>query len=172
MSYGCLWRSPAAGRGIWCGRLFPLGRVSTRRFLFLMMRRRRDCAKSVIESIRDLNRMKSWAFELWSVAGLKMPLLARDRSTEGLTVEKAGMRWFSVFMSVVPAWPMGTATNSTLPQYLLRAAMRGEYFWVFSSNLMSQPRSLHNPISMMMRVYCFLLKEVGSREGVSGTPLA
>ena len=137
-----------------------------------MMPRRRDCAKSVIESRSDLNRVKSWDFALWFVAGLKMPLLARDRSTEGLTVEKAAVRWSRVLMSVVPAWPMGTATNSTLPQYFLRAAMRGEYFSVFSSNLMSQPRSLHNPISMMMRVHCILLKEVGSGEGVFGTPHA
>ncbi len=82
------------------------------------------------------------------------------------------MRWSSVLVSVVPAWAMGTAANSTLPQYFLRAAMRGENFSVFSSNLMSQPRSLQNPISMMMRVHCFLLKEVGSGEGVFGTPLA
>ena len=80
-----------------------------------MMPRRRDCAKSVIESRSDLNMDKSWAFALWSVAGLKMSLLARDRSTEGLTVEKATMRWSRVLVSMVPAWPMGTATNSTFP---------------------------------------------------------
>jgi hypothetical protein len=40
-----------------------------------MMPRRRDCAKSVIESRSDLNRVKSWAFALWSVTGLRMPLL-------------------------------------------------------------------------------------------------
>ena len=96
-----------------------------------MMPRRRDCAKSVIESRSDLNRMKSWAFALWSVAGLRMPLLARDRSTEGLTVESAAVRWSNVLVSVVPAWPMGTATNSTLPQYFLRAARNVEYFSVF-----------------------------------------
>ncbi len=155
-----------------CGRLSPMGRVSTRRFLFLMMPRRRDCAKSVIESRSDLNRMKSWTFALWSVAGLRIPLLARDRSAQGLTMENAAVRWSSVLVSVVPAWPMGTATNSTLPQYFLRVAMRGEYFSVFSSSLMSQPRSLQNPISMMMIVHYFLLKEVGSGEGVFGNPLA
>ena len=36
--------------------LFP-GSVSIRRFLFLIMPRRRDCAKSVRESNNDLNRM-------------------------------------------------------------------------------------------------------------------
>ena len=61
--------------------------------MFLMMPRRRDWAKSVIESIRDLNRMKSWVFALWSVAGLDTPLLARDLSTDGRTVEKAAVRW-------------------------------------------------------------------------------
>ncbi len=36
--------------------LFP-GSVSIRRFLLLMMPRRRDCAKSVRESSSDLNRV-------------------------------------------------------------------------------------------------------------------
>ncbi len=45
-----------------------LGTASTRRFLFLMMPRRRDYARSVIESRGDLNRVKSWAFALWSMA--------------------------------------------------------------------------------------------------------
>ena len=48
----------------------------------------------------------------------------------------------------------------------------GEYFSVFLSNLMSQPRSLQKPISTRMRVHCILLTEVGSGEGVFGTPLA
>ncbi len=34
------------------------------------------------------------------------------------------------------------------------------------------PKSRQNPISMMMRVQSFLLKDVGSGEGESGTPLA
>jgi hypothetical protein len=80
-----------------------------------MMPRRRDCAKSIIESSSDLNRVKSWAFASWSVAGLEVPLLASDLSTNGRTVEKAAVRWFSVLVSVVPAWPIGKATNSTLP---------------------------------------------------------
>ncbi len=75
-------------------------------------------------------------------------------------------------MSVVPAWPIGKAKNSILPQYFLRAAIRGEYFSVFSSNLMSQTRSLQKPISTRMKLHCIVLKEVGSGEGMFGTPLA
>jgi len=69
------------------------------------MPRRRDWAKSVIEAINDLNRVKSWAFALWSVAGLDAPLLARDLSTYGLAVEKAAVRLSRVLVSVVSAWP-------------------------------------------------------------------
>ena len=74
---------------------------------------------------------------LRSMAGLDMPLLARDLSTDGRTVEKTEVRWFRVLVSVVPGWPIGKAINSTLPQYLLRAAIRGEYFSVFFSILVS-----------------------------------
>ena len=35
--------------------------------------------------------------------------------------------WSRVMVSVVPAWLMGKAMKSTLPQYLLRAAKRGEF---------------------------------------------
>ncbi len=92
-----------------------------------MTPRRRDCAKSVIESISDLKRVKSWAFaSLWSVAGHEMLLLARYLSTDGRAVEKAVVRWYRVLVSVLPAWPIGKTTNSTLPQNFLRAAMRGE----------------------------------------------
>jgi hypothetical protein len=117
-----------------------------------MMPRRRDWAKSVIESNNDLNMVKSWAFALWSVAGLDALLLARDLSADGRTVEKAAVRWSRILVSVVPAWPIGKATNSTLPRYFLRAAMRGEYFSVFLSNFTSQPRSFQKPISTRMRV--------------------
>ncbi len=55
--------------------------------------------------------------------------------------------------------------------YLLRAANRGEYFSVFFSSFVSQPMSLQKPISTMMRVHCFLSKEVGSGEVASGIPL-
>jgi hypothetical protein len=94
-----------------------------------MMPRRRDCAKSVVEPSSDLNRVKSWAFALLFVAGLEVPLRAREFSTDGRTVEKAAVRWFRVLFSVVTAWPIGKATNSTLPQYLLRAMMRGSTSW-------------------------------------------
>ncbi len=67
------------------------------------MPRRRDCAKSVTESNNDLNRAKLWAFALWSVAGLEMPLLARDLSTDDRTMEKAAVRWSRVLVSVVTA---------------------------------------------------------------------
>ena len=60
-----------------------------------------------------------------------MPLLARDLSTEGWAVEKAAVRLFRVLVSVVSAWSIGKAINSTLSQHLLRAAIRGEYFSVF-----------------------------------------
>ena len=75
-----------------CGLLSLLGRASTKRFLFLIMPRRRDCAKSVIESRSDLNMVKSWALAFWYVSGLEMPLLARDLSTDGRTAEKAAVR--------------------------------------------------------------------------------
>ena len=137
-----------------------------------MMPRRRDWDKSVIESSSDLNMVKSLAFAFWSVVGLDAPLLARDLSTDGRTGEKAAVRWSRVLVSGVPAWLIGKATNSTLPEYFLRAAMRGEYFSVFLSNLTSHQRSLQKPISTRMSVHCFLSKEVGPGEGVSGTPLA
>ena len=67
-----------------------------------MMSRKRDCAKSVIESNNNLNIVKSWAFALWSVAGLEMPMLARDLSTDGRTVEKAAVGLSRVLVRVVP----------------------------------------------------------------------
>ena len=54
-----------------------------------------------------------------------MPLLALVGSVLGRTVEKAVTRWVSVLVSVIPAWPIGKAMNSTCSQCLLRAAMRG-----------------------------------------------
>ncbi len=86
-----------------------------------MMPSRRDCAKSVIESSRSLNRVNSWVFALWSVSGLGMPLLARDLSTDGRIAEKAAVSWSRVLVSVVPAWPIMKATNSNLPHFFLRA---------------------------------------------------
>ena len=58
---------------------------------------------SVSESSSDLNRVQSWVHTLWSVAGLVAPLLARDLSTVGRTVEKASVSWYRVRVSVVPA---------------------------------------------------------------------
>ena len=52
------------------------------------------------------------------------------------TVEKAAVRWSRVNVSVVPATPIGKATNSTLPRCFLRTATRREYFSVFSVSLM------------------------------------
>ena len=55
------------------------------------------------------------------------PLLALVGSVLGRTVEKAVTSWVNVLVSVIPAWPIGKAMNSTCPQCLLRAAMRGAY---------------------------------------------
>ena len=40
-------------------------------------------------------------------------MLARNLSTDGRPVEKAAERCSRVPVSVVPAWPMGKAMNST-----------------------------------------------------------
>ena len=57
-----------------------------------------------------------------------------------------------------------------LPPYLLflESLDEGVYFSVFFPSLMPQPKSLQKLISMMMIVQCFLLKEIGSREGEVG----
>jgi hypothetical protein len=70
---------------------------------------------------------------LWSVAELAAPVLVRVFSTFVRTAEKTAVRWSRILVSVVSAWPMGKAKNSTRLQYLLRAAMRGggEYFRFF-----------------------------------------
>jgi hypothetical protein len=80
-----------------------------------MIPKRRDRAKSVSESINDLNRIKSWVLALWSVAGLVAPQLARTFSMVG-TVEKAAVRCSRVLVIVVSAWPMVKAMSSTRPQ--------------------------------------------------------
>ena len=49
------------------------------------------------------------------MAGLAAPLLARDLSTAGQTVEKAAMSLSRVLVSVVPEWPVGKAMNYTRP---------------------------------------------------------
>ena len=98
-------------------------------------------------------------------------MLVLDLPVIGRTVEKAVVSWSRVLVSNVPVWPIEKAMSSTLPQYLLRAAIREAYFEVFSSSFSTQPKSVQKPISMMMSVHCFLSKEVGSGEGESGTPL-
>ena len=57
---------------------------------------------------------------LWSVAANVSPLLVLDLTVVGRTVEKAVVSLFIVLVIVVPAWPIGSAMSSTLPQYLLR----------------------------------------------------
>jgi hypothetical protein len=74
------------------------------------------------------------------------------KSQSGRTVEKAAVRWVRVAVRVVPACPMGKATNSTCPQCFLRAAMKGEYFLVSASSLVSHPKSRQKPISIIMKV--------------------
>ncbi len=51
----------------------------------------RDCAKCVINTKSDLNRLQSWILAFWSVAGSIMPLFALARSTCGRIVEKAAV---------------------------------------------------------------------------------
>ena len=100
------------------------------------------------------------------------PLLVLGLPVNGRTAEQAVVSWSRVLVRVVPAWPMGKAMSSTLPQYLRRAANRGAYFEVFSSRFSTHPESLQKPTSMMMRVHCFLSKADESGKGESGTHLA
>ena len=55
------------------------------------------------ESNNDLSMFYSWVLELWSVAGLVAPLMARDLCTFGRTVEKAAVSLSRVMVSVIPA---------------------------------------------------------------------
>ncbi len=93
---------------------------------------RRDCAKLVSASNIDLNKRWSCLLASESAVGCGVPLMALAWSTCGRTVEKTAVRWSRVLVSMVPAYPMGMATDSTLPQCFLRAATREEYFSVFS----------------------------------------
>jgi hypothetical protein len=86
-------------------------------------------------------------------------------------VEKAAVSCSKIFSAVVPACPMGKATNFTFSRSFLKAATRG-VFSVFFAILSSQPKSLHKPISTRLRVHFVLLNEVGSGEKESGPPLA
>ena len=153
------------------GRLMTPGSAYTKLFMFLTMPRRRECAKSVSEVNSDLTMWWSWLLASESGAGSVMPMLALACTTCRRTVEMATVRWSRVFRSVVSACPMRMATSSTIPQYLLRAAMRGIYFSVFFVSLLSQPRSLHNPTSTRMKVHSFLFTLLWSGSGVAGTPL-
>ena len=72
-------------------------------------------------------------------------------------MERAVVRCSGVLCSEVPAYPMGKATNSTLPQYFLTAAMKLEYFSAFYVRSLSQPRSLQDPTFIRIRVHSFLL---------------
>ncbi len=60
-----------------------------------------------------------------SMVGWVVPELALAWSASEWAVERAAVRWTRVIESVAPAWLMGIATNSTLPQCFLKAATRG-----------------------------------------------
>jgi len=147
------------------------GSDTTKCFLLLLMPKRRDCAKFVSASNIDLNMRQFGLLALESVSGCEVPSRVLVRSGLGRTVENAAVRWSRVLLSVVPACPMGMATNSTHPQYCLRAATRGEYFSVFSLCFLSHPRSRENPISMRMRVHVLLSRALRPGSGVFGIPL-
>ena len=74
-------------------RVTPPESASAKRFLFLIMPLRRDCAKSASGSNSDFNRLYSYIFALCSVAGSMARLLALACSTRGRTVEKAAVMW-------------------------------------------------------------------------------
>ena len=72
-------------------RLMAPGGVSTKCFLFLIMPKRRDCAKSVNASSDDLNLRQSWLMALESVMDCDVPLLALVWTTLGRTVENGAV---------------------------------------------------------------------------------
>ena len=98
--------------------------------------------------------------------------MARDLFLVGRTVKKAAMGWSRVLMCVVPALPMGKAMNSTRPQYLLRAAMRGGVFLGLLDELSVAAEVLAKADLDDDEGALILSKEVGSRERASRTPLA
>ena len=91
------------------------GGAATRRYLFLMMHKRRVWARFESESSRDLERWVSCATALLSVAGCVMPYFVVACSTGDRTEERAGVRLSWGLTSMVPEWPMGTATNFSFP---------------------------------------------------------
>ncbi len=58
------------------------------------------------------------------MSGCEVPSLVQVGSGLRRTVENTTVRWFRVVFNVVPAWPIGMATNYTRPHYFLRAATR------------------------------------------------
>ena len=142
--------------------------ASTNRDQFLVVPKRRECAKHVSEANSDFNRWFSWLLALESVSGSLTPLLALACSPWGRTMESAAVRCSRVLCSVVLACPKEMATSSTLPRYFLRAAIRNEYISVFSVSLVSYLRSLHNSTSTRTSVHRILLTLFRSGSRVDG----
>ena len=57
-----------------------------------------------------------------------MPMLARDLSTAGRTVEKAAMSWSRTLVSVVLAWPMGKGNELHPSQVSCEGRQEGGVF--------------------------------------------
>ncbi len=138
--------------------------------MFAMMPSNLVCAseQSLLRRVFAILLSRRRAVEL--VSGVLCPLRLRWAAMEGRTLARAGVKSFAVSMRVVLAWPMGMLTNSTRPQYFLRAVSRGSYlsvFWVYFSWHL---RSLQKPTSKSMRENFFLLK--ASEDGSAGIPRA
>jgi len=109
---------------------------------------------------------------LESMLGCDVPLMVPVWSILGQTVENAAVRWSRVFASIVPACPIGMATNSTLPQYCPRAATRGKYFSVLSVCFTVASEVPGKPNFYEVEGAFLLSKLVWPGSGVSGTHLA
>ena len=138
--------------------------------LFAMMPISLVCASEQSLLRRVFAILLSWRRAVELVSGVLCPLCLRWAAMEGRTLARADAKSFAVSMRVVPAWPMGMLTNSTRPQYFLRAVSRGRYLSVFRVYFSWHPRSLQNPTSKRMREQSFLLK--ASEDGSAGTPRA
>jgi hypothetical protein len=90
------------------------------------------CASFVSACIRALKREESCVLAKESESGSRNCLLARLRSISGIVAARAWASWRCVSASVVPAWPIGMATNSTFRHTSLSALTRGMYLVVFS----------------------------------------
>ena len=110
-------------------RLTAPGNSCTKRWRRRIIARRRSWAKMVMASSMSLKRDMSWARASWSTSGSTAPRVARACVPEGRVAERAVARLLWVLSSIVPAWPMGTPMNSTVPQIVPRAATRGEYLF-------------------------------------------